>query len=154
MPGGHKDNQGQATAPGAYSGTTTGYAGSTGTGAATGGTYATTTEGAHEKKGMMEKIKEKLPGGHRPGRRPAPHHGDHRRLRDDDDGGDAREEGLHGKGQGEAPRPALSELPLLPAKFVVSSYYRIKLTKNKASRRSDCTCICVDMCGCLRRRST
>ena len=69
MPGGHKDNQGQATAPGAYSGTTTGYAGSTGTGAATGGTYATTTEGAHEKKGMMEKIKEKLPGGHRDGDR-------------------------------------------------------------------------------------
>ena len=33
MPGGHKDNQGQhATAPGAYGGTT-GYAGSTGTGA-------------------------------------------------------------------------------------------------------------------------
>jgi len=57
MPGGHKDNQGQhATAPGAYGGTT-GYAGSTGTGA------------TGENKGMMEKIKEKLPGGHKDGDR-------------------------------------------------------------------------------------
>ncbi|CAM0150463.1 unnamed protein product [Urochloa decumbens] len=62
MPGGHKENQGQA-ATGAYSGTT-GYTRTTGTGT-TGGTYAPTTGGPHEKKGVMEKIKEKLPGSHK-----------------------------------------------------------------------------------------
>jgi hypothetical protein len=69
MPGGHKgNNQGQATAPGAYGGGATGYTGPTGTGTGTtGGMYAPTTmtHGAHEKKGVMEKIKEKLPGGHK-----------------------------------------------------------------------------------------
>nr|CAB3491333.1 unnamed protein product [Digitaria exilis] len=57
MPGGHKDNQAQATATGPYGG-------ATGT---TGGTYAPTATGAaaHEKKGVVEKIKEKLPGGHK-----------------------------------------------------------------------------------------
>ena len=67
MPGGHKDNQGQATATGAYGGT--GYTGAgptTGTGTNGGGTYVpTTTGGTHEKKGVMEKIKEKIPGGHK-----------------------------------------------------------------------------------------
>ncbi|CAL4988079.1 unnamed protein product [Urochloa decumbens] len=62
MPGGHTENQGQ-TATGAYGGTT-GYTGTTGTGT-TGGTYSPTTGGPHEKKGVMEKIKEKLPGGHK-----------------------------------------------------------------------------------------
>ena len=65
MPGGHKDNQGQATATGAYGGT--GYTGAgptTGTGT-TGGAFAPTTGGTHEKKGVMEKIKEKIPGGHK-----------------------------------------------------------------------------------------
>jgi hypothetical protein len=66
MPGGHKDNHGQqATATGAYGGT--GYAGpTTGTGTTGGGTYVPTTGGGtHEKKGVMEKIKEKIPGGHK-----------------------------------------------------------------------------------------
>lgn len=61
MPGGRKDNN-QATATGAYGGT--GYSGAgptTGTAGTTGGTYA----GTHEKKGVMEKIKEKMPGGHK-----------------------------------------------------------------------------------------
>ncbi|CAL4981231.1 unnamed protein product [Urochloa decumbens] len=62
MPGGHTENQGQ-TATGAYGGTT-GYTGTTGMGT-TGGTYSPTTGGPHEKKGVMEKIKEKLPGGHK-----------------------------------------------------------------------------------------
>ncbi|CAL4981229.1 unnamed protein product [Urochloa decumbens] len=62
MPGGHTENQGQ-TATGAYGGTT-GYTGTTGTGT-TGGTYSPTTGGPHEKKGVMEKIKEKLPGVHK-----------------------------------------------------------------------------------------
>lgn len=64
MPGGHKDSQTQATAATGPYGGTTGYTGTTGTGA-TGGTYAPTTGAAHEKKGVVEKIKEKLPGGHK-----------------------------------------------------------------------------------------
>ncbi|XP_004980462.1 water stress-inducible protein Rab21 [Setaria italica] len=62
MPGGHKGNQGKATAPGAYSGMT-GYTGPTSTGT-TGGHGTTTTKGTHEKKRFMEKVKEKLPGQH------------------------------------------------------------------------------------------
>nr|AWJ68148.1 late embryogenesis abundant [Cleistogenes songorica] len=59
LPGGHKDEYGQQ-----HTSTTTatgGYApGRTGTT----GTYGTTTEGTREKKSIMEKIKEKLPGQH------------------------------------------------------------------------------------------
>ncbi|RCV38100.1 hypothetical protein SETIT_8G115100v2 [Setaria italica] len=52
MPGGHKGNQGKATAPGAYSGMT-GYTGPTSTG----------TTGGQE--GRDGKIKEKLPSSHK-----------------------------------------------------------------------------------------
>ncbi|CAN6362906.1 unnamed protein product [Urochloa humidicola] len=58
MPGGHKDDQ-HATATGGTYGQQ-GHTGMTGTG--TGGTYG--TEGTGEKKGIMDKIKEKLPGQH------------------------------------------------------------------------------------------
>jgi len=58
LPGGHKDNQHTAATGGAYG--QQGHTGMTGTG--TGGAY--TTEGAGEKKGIMDKIKEKLSGQH------------------------------------------------------------------------------------------
>jgi len=57
LPGGHKDNQ-HATATGGAYGQQQGHTGGT-TG---GGTYG--TEGTGEKKGIMDKIKEKLPGQH------------------------------------------------------------------------------------------
>jgi hypothetical protein len=58
IPGGHKDyDQHQHTT--AATGGGGGYGGTTDT------TYGTTTtEGTHEKKGFMDKIKEKLPGQH------------------------------------------------------------------------------------------
>ncbi|OEL27908.1 hypothetical protein BAE44_0011073 [Dichanthelium oligosanthes] len=59
LPGGHKNDQQHATATGGAYGQQ-GHTGMTGTG--TGGTYA--TEGTGEKKGIMDKIKEKLPGQH------------------------------------------------------------------------------------------
>ncbi|KAL5204298.1 hypothetical protein ABZP36_009169 [Zizania latifolia] len=63
LPGGHKGTSQQQTtaATGGY-----GAHGHTGTAASTGAGTTTypATEGTHEKKGMMEKIKEKLPGGH------------------------------------------------------------------------------------------
>ncbi|PVH34077.1 hypothetical protein PAHAL_8G133200 [Panicum hallii] len=58
LPGGHKDDQHTTATGGAYG--QQGHTGMTGTG--TGGTY--TTEGTGEKKGIMDKIKEKLPGQH------------------------------------------------------------------------------------------
>ena len=58
LPGGHKDNQHTAATGGAYG--QQGHTGMTGTG--TGG--AAYTEGTGEKKGIMDKIKEKLPGQH------------------------------------------------------------------------------------------
>lgn len=61
MPGGHKDNQqGQATAGGGYGGTRYAAAGPT---PIASGTHAPATE----KKGVVEKIKEKIPGGHKDG---------------------------------------------------------------------------------------
>ena len=64
LPGGHKDTQPHTTATGGYGHGTTGTGGGYGTGTTgTAGTHGA-TEGTHEKKGMMEKIKEKLPGGH------------------------------------------------------------------------------------------
>jgi hypothetical protein len=51
LPGGHKDNQHATATGGAY-----------GQQGHTGGTYG--TEGTGEKKGIMDKIKEKLPGQH------------------------------------------------------------------------------------------
>lgn len=75
--GGHKDGQ-QTTATGGTYGQQTGHTGVAGTGAhgtgtGTGGTYGqhghtgvtgTGTDGTGEKKGIMDKIKEKLPGQH------------------------------------------------------------------------------------------
>lgn len=58
LPGGHKDDQ-HATATGGAYGQQGHTAGTTGT---TGGTYGHGTTG--EKKGIMDKIKEKLPGQH------------------------------------------------------------------------------------------
>lgn len=57
LPGGHKDSQYQQPAATGGYGHDSAY-----TGMGTGGTHP---EGTHEKKGMMEKIKEKLPGGHK-----------------------------------------------------------------------------------------
>uniref|UniRef100_M8BYY7 Dehydrin DHN3 n=1 Tax=Aegilops tauschii TaxID=37682 RepID=M8BYY7_AEGTA len=66
LPGGHKDTQPHTTATGGDGPGTTGTTGTGGYGTGTTGTAGThgATEGTHEKKGMMEKIKEKLPGGH------------------------------------------------------------------------------------------
>ena len=55
LPGGHRDgDRHHTTATGGYGPGRTG----------TTDTYGTTTEGTHEKKGFMDKIKEKLPGQH------------------------------------------------------------------------------------------
>ncbi|NP_001105419.1 dehydrin DHN1 [Zea mays] len=64
LPGGHKDDQhATATTGGAYG--QQGHTGSAyGQQGHTGGSYATGTEGTGEKKGIMDKIKEKLPGQH------------------------------------------------------------------------------------------
>ncbi|KAF8766056.1 hypothetical protein HU200_007903 [Digitaria exilis] len=75
LPGGHKDDQQGMATGGAYgqqghtgmtgtgTGATYGQQGHTGmTGTGTGATYG--TEGTGEKKGIMDKIKEKLPGQH------------------------------------------------------------------------------------------
>jgi hypothetical protein len=59
LPGGHKDDRQHATGTGGAYGQQ-GHTGMTGTG--TGGAYG--TEGTGEKKGIMDKIKEKLPGQH------------------------------------------------------------------------------------------
>nr|ADC45383.1 dehydrin-/LEA group 2-like protein [Cleistogenes songorica] len=60
LPGGHKDDQQQMGTGGTYGQQGhTGMTGTTGTGAGTTGTYGHETG---EKKGIMDKIKEKLPG--------------------------------------------------------------------------------------------
>ena len=57
LPGGHKDEQHQTTATG-------GAYGQQGHAGMTSGTGAHGTQGTGEKKGLMDKIKEKLPGQH------------------------------------------------------------------------------------------
>jgi hypothetical protein len=66
LPGGNKGGQQQPTATAATGGygAGTGHTAAAGTTTDAGGTaYTPTTQPTHEKKGMMEKIKEKLPGG-------------------------------------------------------------------------------------------
>jgi hypothetical protein len=62
LTGGHKDSQFQQSAATCVYGPGSQYTGTTGTGMGSGGTYAEETD---EKKGMMDKVKEKLPCGHK-----------------------------------------------------------------------------------------